>query len=79
MYWNPFKLVALMIVAFTLSSCGKEEKPSPKPDDLNPRGVVQPLGNETDPNKIENWFTKGPQDKVEGLDVERASKFNLSK
>ena len=72
MYWNPFKLVALMIVAFTLSSCSKEEKPSPKPDDLNPRGVVQPLGNETDPNKIENWFTKGPQDKVEGLDVERA-------
>ena len=72
MYFNPFKLVVIIIGALILNSCSKEEKPSPKPNDQNPRGVVQPLDNETDPNKIENWFTKGPQDKVEGVDIERA-------
>lgn len=72
MYFNAFKLVIIIIAALVLNSCSKEDKPSPKPNDQNPRGVVQPLDNETDPNKIENWFTKGPQDKVEGVDIERA-------
>lgn len=68
------KLVLALIATTFLWSCGKDEKPEPKPDDLNPRGVQQPLDNETDPDKIANWFTKGPLEMVEGIDAERAYK-----
>jgi len=66
--------VFLLIAASLLSACGKEVKPNPKPSDLDQHGVIQHLENETDPNKTENWFTKGPLDKVEGVDIERALK-----
>jgi hypothetical protein len=56
--------VFLAVVATTFMwACSKEENP-PEPSDLNPRGVIEPLENETDPNKIENWFTKGPTEKL---------------
>lgn len=71
-----FVLVLLLTVPF-LTACSKEDKPAPKPSDLDPRGVFRPLDNETDPDKIDNWFTKGPAEKVEGVDAERAYK-NLS-
>lgn len=66
------KLVLMFITAVLITACSKEETPQPKPSDLDPRGVLRPLENETDPNKIENWFTKGPKDNVEGVDIERA-------
>lgn len=69
-----YKSVLLLLATSFIIGCSKEEKPEPKPSDLDPRGVFQPLDNETDPNKIVNWFTKGPQEKVEGIDVERAYK-----
>lgn len=31
-------------------------------------------GDPTDPDKVENWFTKGPKEFVEGVDAERAYK-----
>lgn len=67
-----YKLVLLLLASSLISACSKEEKPEPKPSDLDPRGVFRPLENETDPDKIDNWFTKGPSEKVEGIDVERA-------
>lgn len=70
-----YKLVLLLLLFWTSSlmlACSKEEKPEPKPSDLDPRGVFRPLENETDPDKIDNWFTKGPSEKVEGVDAERA-------
>lgn len=66
------KLLIFASAALFLASCSKEEKPQPKPDDVNPRGVIRLLDNETDPHKVENWFTKGPSQNVEGVDVERA-------
>ena len=69
-----FKIVILSFLALSLTACGKKEKPQPKPSDLDQREVIRPLDNETDPNKTENWFTKGPDENVEGLDIERALK-----
>lgn len=68
------KLILTLILTTLVFSCSKDEKPEPKPSDLDPRGTHQPLDNETDPNQVVNWFTKGPQEKVEGIDVERAYK-----
>lgn len=67
-----YRLVLMLIVTSLITACSKEETPQPKPSDLDPRGVLRPLDNETDPNKIENWFTKGPKENVEGVDIERA-------
>ncbi|WP_409477843.1 S8 family serine peptidase [Pseudobdellovibrio sp. HCB154] len=77
---NKLVLSFLLFWAASLMfACSKEEKPEPKPSDLDPRGVFRPLENETDPDKIDNWFTKGPSEKVEGIDVERAYKtLNLN-
>ena len=69
-----YKLVLMFIATGLITACSKEESPQPVPSDLDPRGVLRPLENETDPNKIENWFTKGPKDNVEGVDIERALK-----
>ncbi|MES2801692.1 MAG: S8 family serine peptidase [Bdellovibrionota bacterium] len=66
------KLILLLITTSLITACSREEKPQPKPNDLDSRGVQRPLDNETDPNKTENWFTKGPKENVEGLDIERA-------
>lgn len=74
-----YKLALLLLATTLLFACSKEEKPNPKPNDLDPRGVFRPLENETDPDKIDNWFTKGPLEKVEGIDAERAFKtLNLN-
>ena len=56
-----------------LSSCSNSKSgPHPQLGDLDSRGVYHPLDNETDPDKVENWFTKGPSNHVEGVDAERA-------
>lgn len=74
-----YRLVLLFIATTFIMACSKEESPQPKPNDLDPRGVLRPLDNETDPNKIENWFTKGPKENVEGVDIERAlTSFTLN-
>lgn len=66
------KLLFVFVAASLVSACSKDESPNPKPSDLDPRGVMQPLDNETDPNTAENWFTRGPKDNVEGVDIDRA-------
>lgn len=73
------KTFTVLIFLLSIESCSKEEKPKPKPNDINSRGVQQPLENETDPEKIFNWFTKGPKEHVEGIDVERAYKNLIHK
>lgn len=74
-----YKFVVLLMLSSLMFACSKDEKPEPKPNDLDPRGVFHPLDNETDPDKIDNWFTKGPSEKVEGIDIERAYKtLNLN-
>lgn len=67
-----YKLVLMFIATTLITACSKKDDLQPHPNDLDPRGVLRPLDNETDPNKIENWFTKGPNENVEGVDVERA-------
>ncbi|AZZ37495.1 hypothetical protein CIK05_12055 [Bdellovibrio sp. qaytius] len=74
MFSSKFKLALMLIATILISACSKDESPKPKPSDLDSHGTMQPLDNETDPNKTENWFTKGPKDNVEGVDIDRALK-----
>lgn len=77
MFFQKFfllKSVLLFILIIFSESCVKVTNLNAKPNDFSPRGVHQPLDNETDSHRTENWFTKGPKENVEGVDIERALK-----
>ena len=63
---------ALFFCAFFVSCGGaKEAQKTIHPLDTNSKGDQTVLPNEIDPDKVDNWFTKGPAEGVEGVDAER--------
>lgn len=66
-------VLALVSVAFVLASCTKEAPRASAPvknPDQGVKGDVQHLPGEIDPNTVKNWFTKGPEEGVQGVNAE---------
>lgn len=67
-------LSMLLLTTILISACTPKSDNNYDRLDKDNKGDNRPLANEVDPDKIENWFTKGPNENVEGVDAERAYK-----
>lgn len=69
---SKLNIILFYICCLGIMACQSKNEVLSAIGDQSPRGTFQPLDNETDPDKVDNWFTKGPSQLVEGVDVERA-------
>lgn len=67
-------LIFSVICLLAFVGCTKPNNHNVKSPNADIKGDEKPLPNEVDPDKVPNWFTKGPSESVEGVDAEKAYK-----